>query len=249
MSMLGADDAMTGLTPVEILDAWEHGAHPRRIRAIQAIRDSDPVGAADAALLSLRAATFGPTLAALTDCPRCGDPLEFDAPIAGLLSAPASAAPQAPSLRDAAAFHWSGAATRVDYRLPTYADLDAVAALGDAVAAEAALFARCVLHAEHEGQAVPAAALPAEIRTAVAHDMARHDPQAELTFALDCPACGHAWSSPFDVGTFFWSELAAEARRLLAEVHILARAYGWREPDVLALSPMRRRAYLELVQS
>ena len=39
----------------------------------------------------------------------------------------------------------------------------------------------------------------------------------------------------------------ARARALLAAVHTLARAYGWSEPDVLALSEQRRAAYLEMV--
>jgi hypothetical protein len=32
------------------------------------------------------------------------------------------------------------------------------------------------------------------------------------------------------------------------EVDALARAYGWREADILALSPARRAAYLELAR-
>ena len=36
----------------------------------------------------------------------------------------------------------------------------------------------------------------------------------------------------------------ARARRLLREVDVLARAYGWTEPEVLALDDARRAAYL-----
>jgi hypothetical protein len=39
------------------------------------------------------------------------------------------------------------------------------------------------------------------------------------------------------------------ARQILREVDQLARTYGWREPDILALGPARRRAYLGLVAS
>src|SRR5206468_730296 len=39
------------------------------------------------------------------------------------------------------------------------------------------------------------------------------------------------------------------AGRLLREVDALARAYGWREPDILALTPWRRDAYLQLVNA
>ncbi|HEX2516118.1 MAG TPA: phage baseplate protein, partial [Chloroflexota bacterium] len=37
------------------------------------------------------------------------------------------------------------------------------------------------------------------------------------------------------------------ARRLLREVHTLARAYGWREAEILALPGRRRQTYLDLV--
>jgi hypothetical protein len=36
------------------------------------------------------------------------------------------------------------------------------------------------------------------------------------------------------------------ARRLLYDVHALASAYGWSEDEVLAVSPARRRCYLEM---
>jgi hypothetical protein len=35
---------------------------------------------------------------------------------------------------------------------------------------------------------------------------------------------------------------------MLYDVHALASAYGWREADVLAMSPMRRQVYLELAR-
>jgi hypothetical protein len=47
--------------------------------------------------------------------------------------------------------------------------------------------------------------------------------------------------------TFFWKEIAAHAKRLLREVHILAAAYKWREADILAMNPNRRQYYLEMV--
>ena len=52
----------------------------------------------------------------------------------------------------------------------------------------------------------------------------------------------------FDIVSFFWAEIDAWARRVLREVNVLARAYGWRESDILALSPVRRQIYLSMVQ-
>ena len=77
--------------------------------------------------------------------------------------------------------------------------------------------------------------------------MAAHDPLAEVELALACPVCGHQWQLVFDVASFLWLRIEAQARRLLEEVHALARAYGWREADILAMSSGRRQAYLEMV--
>ena len=64
---------------------------------------------------------------------------------------------------------------------------------------------------------------------------------------VTCAACGANFQSDLDVAAFVWTEVEAHARRVLLDVDILARAYGWTEGDVLALSEARRAAYLRLV--
>ena len=68
----------------------------------------------------------------------------------------------------------------------------------------------------------------------------------ELTF-FSGGTVSHGWQAALDVAADFWLELHAWARGMLREIHTLARAYGWREADILALSPARRRHYLQLV--
>jgi hypothetical protein len=51
----------------------------------------------------------------------------------------------------------------------------------------------------------------------------------------------------FDIISFFWTELDSLARRLLQDVHVLAKAYSWREADILSMSATRRQFYLEMV--
>ena len=75
------------------------------------------------------------------------------------------------------------------------------------------------------------------------------DPDADMTLDVTCSACGARSEAVFDVAVYLWTEIEAEALRLLRDVHCLARGYGWGEADILALSPFRRRAYLELVQT
>jgi hypothetical protein len=51
-----------------------------------------------------------------------------------------------------------------------------------------------------------------------------------------------------DIASYLWSEIHAWAGRMLRDVHALAAAYGWREADILAMSPWRRQAYLEMIR-
>jgi hypothetical protein len=130
------------------------------------------------------------------------------------------------------------------FRLPDSRDLAAVAGCEDKATARSLLVQRCVSWANREGESV--AELPAEVTTKLAQRMAERDPQAEVMLDLRCPTCDHAWQALFDIVSFFWTELAAQARRLLREIHTLARAYGWREADILSMSARRRQFYLEL---
>jgi hypothetical protein len=88
--------------------------------------------------------------------------------------------------------------------------------------------------------------LPETALAQVAARLAEADPGADLRIDLCCPACGEAWQVVFDIAAYLWAEIQALAKRLLREVHTLARAYGWRERDILAMSAARRSLYLEM---
>ena len=77
--------------------------------------------------------------------------------------------------------------------------------------------------------------------------LAELDPAADVTIALTCPECAHAWENSLDIAAFFWKEIEVSALRALRDVHILAGAYGWTEDEILAIPPQRRQIYLGLV--
>jgi hypothetical protein len=68
---------------------------------------------------------------------------------------------------------------------------------------------------------------------------------ATIELRATCPECGTAFAPAVDVAAVLWSELAMYAQSLLDEVDALARRYGWSEHDILALSDVRRRRYVE----
>lgn len=197
-----------------------------------------PIGRRDALLLDLRALLFGPELTVVVECPGCGESLESTFPAEQLRAQPDPGGH--------AVQHVRAGGLDVAFRLPSSSDLLPLSG-PDTRSVRGQLLARCVFSArETDGGPVGWEALPDEVVAAVCERMSAADPQADVELALACPLCGNTWAAPFDIAGFLWSELDAWAMRLLRDVHALARAYGWREPDVLALSPIRRGLYLEL---
>jgi hypothetical protein len=237
---------MLALLPADLLTVWERaGAEPTVARpaallaAAGAAADpaAMPLGERDAALLRWYAGMFGDRLEALATCPSCATVVELSVSCTELLDA-AAGVPVRPVETDGYVVAW---------RLPTAADLAALTACRDVEKAGAMLLAMCVRTAERDGAAVPVDDLPAPVRQAVGAAMAEADPLAENVLSSSCPQCTAAWPGRVDPGSFVWRQVHLAALRLMREVHTLARAYGWTEPEILALSPARRAVYLRLV--
>lgn len=204
-----------------------------------------PVGDREALLLHLRRASFGGRMSSVLDCPQCRQRLDLDLNADDLLLPPC-ADPQP----------WYDEELQADderctlrYRLPTGADLEVIAPLADLdpTAAAAALIGRCVGRATIRGETL--STLPEPFHAAFAAAVARRDPQAELTIAMLCPACGHDFSVLLDMATYLSQEIEQRAATLYREVHILALSYHWSEADILNLSVSRRRMYLEMLDA
>lgn len=201
---------------------------------------TDPtLGALDGRLLALREQCFGPRVDLVVDCPACGQRLEAAIELAELRTETPAGEPLEVSS--------AAGEVRVRFRLPTLADLRSVEAAASVAVARRTLLQRCVVDARQDGARIDPASLPEEIVVRVGQAMAAADRQADVRLGLTCPDCGHPWDPPFDIAAFLWTEIDARMRRLLVDVHTLARAYGWSESEVLGLPPARRKAYLELV--
>lgn len=200
------------------------------------------LGTRDAALFRLHSALFGPELHTLTQCPACGETLESAFDCAQFGGGDASVpVPTALALREQ---DWE-----IEFRLPSSNDVMALReAAVDPALAVAALLRRCVLRVRQGEREASADELPTALVAQLEVRMAEYDPLADLRLTLTCPACATAWAAAFDIGGYLWESLDDWAQDLLSEVHQLARAYGWREHDILALTPVRRRFYLDLVQ-
>jgi hypothetical protein len=192
-----------------------------------------PIGVANARMLELRRAMFGSQLAGLAACPTCGVDLEIAAQVEDFLAEGHDEEPAQHEIEiDGRSIY---------FRLPTLEDL---AAIGEAPSPEAAarqLLRACI--AEPEDVAYEPAS------EAIFARMAALDPLADAMLELSCEACGGRFEQAFDIASFLWCEIEARAARTLADVHTIARNYGWSESAILAMSPARRQAYLDLIGS
>lgn len=202
------------------------------------------LGERNALVLALRECTFGTRLDAHASCPRCAAALELSTTTTALRAA---ADPALPAGDDAAAGSVTVDGHTVALRRLDSHDLATIAHHTDRDAARRALIARAVTSAVSDGVAVDPRALPDPVVAAIGQRLAALEPLLDLQLELACPCCGHAFAAPFDPGAYLWREVAVRARRLVREVDRLARAYGWTEDAVLAVPPVRRRAYLEQI--
>jgi hypothetical protein len=237
---------MNTLSASDVLPVWERGLDAGPIqRALELLSAACPetapedlaalsIGQRDTLLLRLRQWTFGLPFTGMTDCPQCGEQIE--------LTFNPDFAPAEPV--DETRFTIDS--YELSLRPPNSRDL-ASAFDPDLERARLQLFERCLVSAKRLGSPLTAGELPAAVMHEAEQRLAEADPLSEIRLAASCPACGAGRTVIFDIVSFFWQEIDAWVRRTLREVHTLATAYGWGEREILALSPLRRQCYLDLV--
>jgi len=247
---------MRPLSATQLLALWDAGQtrHPidRALLALALAMPEEvpdeladrPLGWREVNLLALRNATFGSALDGYAPCPCCGSLMEFSLDGAALLD-------ELPAPPSEARIEFDGR----QWRLPSSRDQAMIFDAPDAETAVRKLLERCrideipapdgtaAVNAKNDPKIMASATLIGELESR----MEAIDPAANIRLGMQCSDCGHIWEAVLDVGSCFWDELSTRARQLLESVHRLASAYGWREADILALSPARRAAYLNMI--
>lgn len=236
------------LSPSAILWAWEQGSNRHGVdRALlllwsawpEAADIADwPLAERDRRLLALRAATFGDAMPGIVECPVCHSTQEFSLSAAALLAAEQTAPPGDAEIESLG--------YRIRLRELDSHALAAAACAGDVAGAMDALVEGAIDSVESPAGPVSASDLPAEVRQSVVDTLDERNAAAEINLRLTCQTCSSQFQSSFDIAGYLWLEVEAEARRLLVEVATLAARFGWSESDILAMTPTRRRAYLQL---
>lgn len=246
---------MRPLSAAQVLALWDAGQtrHPidRALLALALAMPEEapdeladrPVGWREVNLLALRNATFGSALEGYAPCPSCSALMEFNLDGSALLEG--LPAPDASARITLDGQQW---------RLPSSRDQAVILDAPDPETAVAWLLDRCRMDEDgltdvatvNREKSQKSKCSPALISEIESH-MEALDPAADIRLGMRCSDCGHAWDAVLDIGACFWDELGNRAHQLFESVHRLASAYGWREAEILALSPARRAAYLNMI--
>jgi hypothetical protein len=195
-----------------------------------------PIGAVASLAARLYAEEFGDVVPGILTCHSCGQRLDVELPMDSVVAS------QDESVGAESAVALAGG-RRLLVRAPTTRDL--VAACGSHDPARE-LLNRCVRaedNAPVDADGLDDAALT--VVDAAAEELAG---SAAVVVRTACPSCGTEVAAPLDVAALLWDRVAYAAPAILAEVAELAAAFGWAEAEVLALTPIRRRTYLELAR-
>lgn len=234
----------------ETLLIWEHGQDQdalRRALILLAFLEPEGDGASlsawtlgerDYRLMGLLAQLNSGNVRGQTACPKCNTSLAFDLNLSQLQRGDYHQ-------RKQGRYNFNEDGVQLSFRLPDSTDLEAAARYPDAETAREILILRCITAAHWDGVAVDPLSLPHEVIARVGDAVAETDPHQETLIALTCANCEHTWRADFDAATFLWQEIEARAKRILNEVEILARGYGWSEEAILNMTAVRRNAYME----
>lgn len=244
---------MAVLSGAAVLDMLDTGARQdpldRTITILLAVEPAStrtqlasmPLDERDARLFRAREELLGPILEWTAVCPACGATVESTFDLRHLPTPDAATRREPGELRVG---RWS-----LEIRVLDSRDVAAAAVASSPAEARTILAQRSVVRASRDGVDVTGTPLPAGVVAAISRRLAAAAPLAEVVIGVSCPDCATRWEVSLDIAAFMWEELSARAQTLLAEIAMLARAFGWTESESLALSAQRRARYLELAAS
>jgi hypothetical protein len=194
-------------------------------RLVEPATETGALAAADRdrLLAALYRCLWGDQVTASHDCAACGSPYDLEFRLSALeASLSASREPAVAvgprAIRDA---------DDIVFQLPDAAAEDAAAAGGPAgLAAMAAAIAD----------------LPVDVLAGRLDVLA---PIIDVDLAASCAECGHGASLRFDLQSFALQRLLDERERLLADVDVIARAYGWSLEAILGLERSLRQGFAQ----
>ena len=176
-------------------------------------------------------------------CSRCGVAFDISVTLSALPAKPAGPGfPYAPARTSQGTFR---------VHAPNGEDQEAIVNVDDPAAARRCLAGRCIVERLEDDErrrstgqpAVDVSALSEEDLSAIDTALESVCPELAVGARAVCPECDAVQEVPVDP----YLCLRRSPSEIYLDVHVLASAYHWSEPQILALPRSRRKRYLSLV--
>jgi len=197
-------------------------------------------GARDGLLLRVRLQWFGPLVQSSTPCTSCKLPIEADLDLQQFTPPLTLKAPYSECSYKGKTIRVRGLRVKdeIEYATRGLSGAKATSFILDKVIAKQCFDRQNVLK-EIEND-------PAFFKQIEEH-MEIADPWATVWLNLACQECKAEHSLLFDIKDILYNDLQNWFAEIMEQIHILARAYGWSEQEILSLSSQRRLWYCRRV--
>ncbi len=243
--------SMRTFAPNQLVDLWERAEEQppwQKALTILAALDPDydpeqiaswPLGYRDRMLFMAHTQQFGPWIEVQGNCAHCAERIDFKFHADAVLEDDPGESVARYSLLENNGY-------RIKVRPPTTQDLLAVAGHREPGKALQEQLIGEIMTAGNS-QIILDRKNVAHLSEVIELHLCKVQPLSEVSINARCPECGGDTPHLFDILDHLWRRIAAEVRRLLWDVHLLARAYGWSGKEILDLSPARRRQHIAMV--
>jgi hypothetical protein len=192
--------------------------------------DSLPASEIAAVALAIRQAWIGDRLSTDGACPECAERVDISFRIGEYYKHFQPSTPTGVTTTGDGWYEVSG----IRFRVPTVADLTAALGGDDGAATLAGTCVEPADLSEEQWQIVDAA-------------LDQIAPSLDGMVGGLCPECGASMQLRLDPCSYVMAELRDLFAGIYYEVHLLARAYGWKEVDILSMGRSRRIKYAHLI--
>ena len=246
---------MRPLSAAELLSVWERSMDLSLLRktlllldlACPEMDESEitlfSIGERDARLFKIREWMFGSRFRNTIDCPQCGRAMEWEMNTEdfNLAVIPDKWAPEE--------YELNVNDFSIRFRLPNSQDISEILLPGTSNQESDHLLQNCILEIKQKNRKYSQKTLPEKVSKALASKIEELDPAADIRIGISCPDCSHKWEAPFDIMSYLWSEINNWAQRMLQDIYLLAKTFGWAERDILNMDATRRQLYVEMIRS
>jgi hypothetical protein len=237
----------------EILTLWEQGMDLPLLRKILlllelAYPEMEPeeiaklsIGVRDARLFHLREWMFGSSFSNTIGCPKCTKQMEWEMRMEDLNMLSQY------SGETMGEYNMESGNYSIRFRLPNSLDISEVLPANASQSGSETLLQKCILEIKQKSGRQQVRKLPVKLMNDLSAMMEELDPVADIRMNITCPNCAFLWEARFDIMSYLWEEIENWAQRILRDVVLLAKNFGWSEKEILNLDAARRQRYVEMI--